>query len=379
MIYFDYNSTVPLQEKIFSKINLLNIKNLANPSSVHKAGRNSKKIIEQVRNKLKEKIKANNYSVIFTSGATESNNLAIKGFIKKNKIKKIYTFKTEHLSVLDVVNDTQVEIFFFETHASGLIDLNKVEEVLKKEQTPFLLSVMFANNETGIINPIKDISKLVKKYGGFIHSDGVQALGKIPINLDDLNLDLFSVSSHKIGGLPGTGALLLNKDINIAPELIGGGQEKSLRAGTENILGIFTFGEALENLEELIKFSGNQLKEYRDYFERKIKQISNEIKIFGEDCERLPNTSFFSHPSLSSEIQLVLLDQNGFCVSSGSACSSGKIEPSHVLKALNVEKKYLNSAIRVSLGWETTKEQVQSFIDCWSKNCISKEKLSYAR
>jgi len=379
MIYFDYNGTAPLQKKIFSKLNSINIKNFANPSSVHKFGRNSKKIIEEVRNKLKEKINASNYNVIYTSGATESNNLAIKGFTKKNDIKKIFSFKTEHLSVLDVINEIQTEKFFFETDKTGAIDLNKVEDVLQKEKKPFLFSVMLANNETGIINPVKEIAFLVKKNGGFIHSDGVQALGKITININDLNLDLFSLSSHKIGGLSGSGALLIKKGINISPELMGGGQERSLRPGTENVLGIFVFGEVLDNLEELIEFSKNQLKEYRNYFESQIKKVSNEIIIFGEDCERLPNTSFFSHPFLSSDTQVALLDQNGFCVSSGSACSSGKIDHSHVLQALNVEKKYLDSAIRVSLGWENTKSEVQSLVNFWSNNSYLNGKTTYAR
>ena len=358
MIYFDYNATAPLHKNVIKKIQSLKFEEFGNPSSVHKIGRNSKKIVEEVRRNILSTLKAKNYDLIFTSGATESNNLAIKGFIKKNNIKTIYSLETEHASVIDVVKNLDIEKIFFKTNSNGTVNLKEIEEVLSKQTVPFLVSIMFANNESGIIHPITEISKIVKKYKGIIHCDGVQSLGKIEIDLDSLDVDLFSISSHKIGGPTGIGALLINSRNNISPEIIGGGQEKNLRSGTENFLGIVGFGEAINEVKNLTKI------------------CNSEIKIFGEDTDRLGNTCYFAYPSMTSENQVIALDQKGICISSGAACSSGKVEPSHVLKAMKVDDKYIHSAIRVSLGWDSTKEQIETFFNVWKSDCFKNGALN---
>lgn len=376
MIYLDYNATAPLHKNVIKKIQNLKFEEFGNPSSVHKIGRNSKKIVEEVRRSILSTLKAKNYDLIFTSGATESNNLAIKGFIKKNNIKTIFSLHTEHASVIDVVKNLDIEKKFFNINSNGNVNLKEVEELLSKQTNPFLVSIMFANNESGIIHPINEIAKIVKKYKGIIHCDGVQGLGKIEIDLDSLDVDLFSISSHKIGGPTGIGALLINTRNNISPEITGGGQEKNLRSGTENFLGIVGFGEVINEVNNLAKICNSEIKNNRDLLEANLKKLSNEIKIFGEDTNRLANTCYFAYPSMTSENQVIALDQKGICVSSGAACSSGKVEPSHVLKAMQVDEKYIHSAIRVSLGWDSTKEQIETFFNIWKSDCFKNGALN---
>lgn len=376
MIYLDYNATAPLHKNVIKKIQNLKFEEFGNPSSVHKVGRNSKKIVEEVRRNILSTLKAKNYDLIFTSGATESNNLAIKGFIKKNNIKTIFSLQTEHSSVIDVVKNLDIEKKFFNINPNGTVNLKEIEELLSKQTNPFLVSIMFANNESGIINPIYEISKIVRKYKGIMHCDGVQSLGKIEIDLDSLDVDLFAISSHKIGGPTGIGALLINMRNNISPEIIGGGQEKNLRSGTENFLGIVGFGEAINEVNNLTKICNSEIKNNRDLLEANLKKLSNEIKIFGEDTDRLANTCYFAYPSMTSENQVIALDQHGICVSSGAACSSGKVEPSHVLKAMQVDEKYIHSAIRVSLGWDSTKEQIETFLNIWKSDCFKNGALN---
>jgi cysteine desulfurase len=376
MIYLDYNATAPLHKNVIKKIQNLKFKEFGNPSSVHKIGRNSKKIVEEVRRNILSTLKAKNYDLIFTSGATESNNLAIKGFIKKNNIKTIFSLQTEHASVIDVVKNLDIEKKFFNINSNGNLNLKEIEELLSKQTNPFLVSIMFANNESGIIHPINEISKIVKKYQGIIHCDGVQSLGKIEIDLDSLDVDLFSISSHKIGGPTGIGALLINSRNNISPEITGGGQEKNLRSGTENFLGIVGFGEVISEVNNLAKICNSEIKNNRDLLEANLKKLSNEIKIFGEDTNRLANTCYFAYPSMTSDNQVIALDQKGICVSSGAACSSGKVESSHVLKAMKVDEKYIHSAIRVSLGWDSTKEQIETFFNIWKSDCFKNGELN---
>jgi cysteine desulfurase len=376
MIYLDYNATAPLHKNVIKKIQSLKFEDFGNPSSVHKTGRNSKKIVEEVRRNILSILKAKNYDLVFTSGATESNNLAIKGFIKKNNIQTIYSLETEHASVVDVVKSLDIQKKFFKINANGTVNLNEIEELFSKETGEFLVSIMFANNESGIIHPIKEISKIVKKYKGIIHCDGVQSLGKIEIDLDGLDVDLFSISSHKIGGPTGIGALLINSRNNISPEITGGGQERNLRSGTENFLGILGFGQVINEIQSLSKICNSEVKNNRDFLEANLKKLSNEIRIFGEDTNRLGNTCYFAYPSMTSENQVIALDQKGIFVSSGAACSSGKVEPSHVLKAMKVDDKYIHSAIRVSLGWDSTKDQIETFFNVWKTDCFKNGALN---
>jgi cysteine desulfurase len=376
MIYLDYNATAPLHKNVIKKIQSLKFEDFGNPSSVHKTGRNSKKIVEEVRRNILSILNAKNYDLIFTSGATESNNLAIKGIVEKNNIKTIYSLETEHASVIDVLKILNIKKKFFKINTNGTVNLNEIEELLSKETGPFLVSIMFANNESGIIHSIKEISKIVKKYTGIFHCDGVQSLGKINIDLNDLDVDLFSISSHKIGGPTGIGALLINSRNNISPEIVGGGQEKNLRSGTENFLGILGFGEVINEVQNLSKICNSQVKTNRDFLEANLKKLSNEIKIFGEDTQRLGNTCYFAYPSMTSENQVIALDQKGIFVSSGAACSSGKVEPSHVLKAMKVDDKYVHSAIRVSLGWDSTKDQIETFLNVWKTDCFKNGALN---
>ena len=286
MIYLDYNATAPLRKNVIKKIQNLKFEEFGNPSSVHKIGRNSKKIVEEVRRNILSTLKAKNYDLIFTSGATESNNLAIKGFIKKNNIKTIFSLQTEHASVIDVVKNLDIEKKFFNINSNGNVNLKEIEKLLSKQTSSFLVSIMFANNESGIIHPINEIAKIVRKYKGIIHCDGVQGLGKIEIDLDSLDVDLFSISSHKIGGPTGIGALLINTRNNISPEITGGGQEKNLRSGTENFLGIVGFGEVINEVKAQVADKEEELAVKNKELAAIIKETEKEEKVLLKKSEK---------------------------------------------------------------------------------------------
>ena len=336
--YLDYNASAPMDERV--KSYLKEIMDMhGNPSSIHTKGRKIKNILEISRQRIALLINCNQKNIIFTSGATEANNLALNGYKKK------IVSSIEHESV-----KKQKNTILIDTNKEGYIDLVMLENVLqsinKKEET--IVSVMFANNETGIIQPIEKIIKIVKKYKVPFHTDGVQAVGRIKINFLKLGIDMMTISSHKIGGPSGAGALIVGSKKHILkPLLFGGGQEDSLRSGTEPILAIAGFGQAAELLD--IK-KIEKLKALRMIFENKLKKANLGIQIIGENSNRLPNTFMMYTAGIKAEDLLIALDLEGFDVSTGSACSSGKAEPSIVLKRMGYPKKMTSGVIRISLG-----------------------------
>ncbi len=339
-IYLDHNATVPLLKEV--KKSLIDCMDFGplNASSIHYYGRKGKDIIEVARANISQLINANKNNIIFTSSATEAINLLFSNF------ETIIVSSIEHLAVLYSSKSDHI----IPVNQDGIVDLNFLELYLKKifkNNKKILVSVMWVNNETGVIQPIKDIVNIAKKFQCLTHCDAAQALGKININLDEIELDFLTLSGHKIGAPTGVGALVYNNKTNITPQILGGGQEKGMRAGTENILGIRGFGEAARLMGMRKETNCSQVKFLRDFIQKKIKKISPETIIFGEKTKRVANTLLMALPKIPGDLALMKLDLESFSVSSGSACSSGKISQSHVVSAMGYDELASNS-VRIS-------------------------------
>jgi cysteine desulfurase len=351
MIYLDYNATTPLTEP--AKMAMLKVMDLlGNPSSVHKFGRDVRKVFEGAREQIAKFLNVKARNITFTSGATEANNLIINGFNGN-----IFIENTAHDSLLNATKCPQI----IEVDSSGIINLEALEAKLANSKEPTLVAVMLVNNETGVIQPIQEILKICKRYNAHLHVDAVQAIAKI--ELDYSKLDSFSLSAHKFGGPKGIGAIVINKPLTLTPQIKGGGQERSLRAGTENLMGAVGMGAALTEP----MFNNEKLTTLRDYLEQSIANISSEVVFFAKNTPRVSNTSAFALPGIKSEIQLMQFDTNGIAISSGAACSSGKVKTSHVLKAMGVDDAIAKCAIRVSMGFKTNKQEIDEFLKVWQK------------
>ena len=355
-VYLDHNATTPARpEAIEAVVEAMSL--VGNASSVHRQGRAARRLIEDSRSRVAALVGANKSDVIFTSGGTEANNLAIRG----GSCVRILVSAVEHLSVLDA--NQEVEII--PVDQNGVVDLDALDQLLAKESCLTLVSVMLANNETGVIQPIQAIGKICRGYGALLHTDAVQAAGKIEINMIDLGADLMTLSAHKIGGPMGVGALVATPRVSLAGVSFGGGQEKGLRPGTESLPAIAGFGKAAEIAIERVK-SLASLAWKRNDLERRIREVAPNVKIFGADVVRLPNTSCMAMPGADSETQVMALDLDGVSVSAGSACSFGKVTISYVLMAMAPGLPETQNAIRVSLGWTTEDIDIDRFVDAWS-------------
>ncbi len=368
MIYFDNNATTKINTRALELMNEI-YKTPFNNSSTHQLGQIAAKHVNQAKDKIANLLNSQNYQIIFNSGATESNNMALKAFENYH----IITCSTEHLSILQPAQTQNATII--NVDENGLIKLDELETTLKNlDSKNFLVSIMLANNETGVIQPLKEIAKLTHQYGGLIHSDITQGVGKIKIDLEDINIDLASTSSHKINGPQGVGALLTRNGLQINPLMYGGTQEDGKRPGTSNIAGIVGFGESC-------KIAGEKLEIYqdtanlRDYLENQLQKIANDnVTIFSKSIKRLPNTSFFATKNLDNQTLLMTLDLNNIAVSTGSACSSGVVKSSNTLKNMGINEKTAKQAIRVSLGQENNRQEIDKFIEIWQKLYLKKIK-----
>lgn len=362
VIYFDNNATTKINSEVLRKMNDAYTWPI-NSSATHELGREGLKLTEEARQNLKDFLNAENYEVTFTGSGTEASNLALFG----NKFNEIFFSEIEHVSVFNCRPKLE-EIFEVETLPNGLIDIADLEAKLNlTKNSNFLVSIMLANNETGAIQPVEEIAKLVHSKGGLIHSDIVQAAGKIPVDLEKLNVDFASISAHKFNGPQGVGALLRRKGLDIDPIIFGGSQEGYKRAGTLNVAGIVGFGEACKLAVNNLN-GHKEVEILRDLLENELTKVAGEnVKIFSQGINRLPNTSFISIKNASAETQLINFDLNKICVSGGTTCSAGFTKESRVLKAMQVESKFLQGAVRVSLGIENTKEEVEKFIKVWTE------------
>ncbi len=358
-IYLDYNATAPARAEVVELVAEI-MASPHNPSSVHSYGRRAKQYLEAARKQIAEYISCFANEIIFTASGTEANNMAITSFAHSHEI---LTSSIEHASVLAFVKDKpsrQIPV-----DEDGVVKLDSLEKMLSATSKPAFVSVMLANNETGVIQPIKEIAEIVHRFGGIIHTDAVQALGKIPLDMGLLGVDMMSLSAHKIGGVQGAGALIVRQNIDIKPLIIGGGQEGRKRAGTENIAAIVGFAKAVE----IASHDNWQLatEKHLRAMEQKIKLANDKAIIVGENSTRLPNTSMIITPNVSSEVQLMKFDLAGFAVSSGSACASGRVEPSHVLQAMGYDAAQAISAVRISAGHASTEQDIIGFTTEWIK------------
>ena len=366
-IYLDYNATVPVLDEV--KTSIIECMNFGplNASSVHSFGRKGKNIIETSRKNLATLINSEVEDIVFTSSATEATNLLFSNF------NNIVVSSIEHLAVL---SSSKTDLII-PVDKNGVIDLNYMEDLLKKiskDKQNILVSIMWVNNETGVLQPIIDVIQLSRKYGCYVHCDAAQALGKIKIDFKKIDFDFITLSGHKIGAPAGIGALVVKNNIHLNPHLLGGGQEKGLRAGTENIIGICGFGAAARILSKTKQGGFNRVEFLRDYLTNKIKQLKPETVFFGEQVNRVSNTLLIALPNISGVVALMKLDLEAFSVSSGSACSSGKISQSHVVNAMGY-KILASNSIRISfppndtiLGVESliTTHELDRLAQCWS-------------
>ena len=344
-IYLDYNATTPIRKEV--KQRMLEVMGPPlNSSSVHSYGRKAKSYLQNARNSVGNLINANNDQIIFTSGGTEANSMIMQSS------KRPLISSVEH----DAVIASSLNPEFIEVNSDGVVSLNKLEAKIKLIN-PDIISVMWANNETGVIQPIKEIVKIAKKFKIHVHCDAVQAVGKIKVDFKSSGLNSMAISSHKIGGPVGVGALIISDPFNINPIIFGGGQERGHRSGTENLICIVGLGSASDLVSkdsELIKNIGLKQKQ----FEKLLRDNLCDIKIFGDNVERLPNTTCVYMPHLEANAQVIALDLEGYAVSAGSACSSGKVKSSHVLKAMNAEFAS-NKSIRISSGWQNNQNDLE--------------------
>ena len=339
-----------------------------NASSVHAEGRAARRLIEQAREEVAGLVAAEAKNVIFTSSATEANAMALTPAIEVGGCReardRLFVSVIEHPSVLSGGRFDLGKVETLPVTSDGVVDLVALRLALSRSKLP-LVSVMLANNESGVIQPISEIAEIVHAADGVLHVDAVQGPGRMTCDIGVLGADLTSISSHKLGGPQGAGALIRCGDVHVAePLLKGGGQERGLRAGTENVAAIAGFGAAAAAAQ---KSDVQRLTSLRDRFEAGLRATTPQAVIFGENVARLPNTSLFAVPGLKAETVIIAFDLNGIAVSSGSACSSGKVQASHVLAAMGVEPTLARGAVRVSLGWSTTEAEIDILLTAWNK------------
>ncbi|MBI5467868.1 MAG: cysteine desulfurase NifS [Deltaproteobacteria bacterium] len=365
-IYFDHNATTPVLNEVFEAMVPYLKDQWGNPSSIHWAGRGTKKPMEDAREQVCKLLNCAPLELIFTSSGTEGDNHAIKGiaYAKKALGNHIITTKVEHPAVLNTCKYLQKEGFdvtYLDVDSGGMIDL----EALKAAITPktILITVMYANNETGVLFPIKEIGDIAKERGVTFHTDAVQAAGKVPIDTQKLNVDLLTISGHKLYGPKGMGALYAKRGVRLVPLIHGGHHERNRRGGTENVAGIIGMGKAAEVALKDMDREIEHLKTLRDRLEKGMAERVPHIKVNGHPEKRLPNTSNISFEFVEGESLLLSLDMKGIAASSGSACTSGSLEPSHVLLALGLSHEMSHGSVRFSLGKSNTVGEIDYLLE----------------
>lgn len=361
MIYFDHNATTSIHPEVLDTMMPFLDLQQGNPSSNHSFGRNAQTAIELARERVANSVNAHPSEVIFTSSGTESNNTIIHGIARSYPDSHFGFSAIEHPCVSEPIKSIE-SMGFKNTQIpvdnQGLLNISALS--IKEQKSITFLSVMMANNETGVIQDMPSIINWAKSNNIQIHTDAVQAVGKINVDFSELGIDAMTISSHKIYGPQGAAAIILNKKIDLYPHLMGGGQEKGLRSGTENIAAIVGFGKACERVGKNIVINNNELKKERLFLEKELKNLG--AVIFAEHARRLGNTTFFAFNNIDGSTLLTALDRKGYAIASGSACSSNSSDASHVLLAMGTEKELAQGALRISLGIKTKKEEIKSFV-----------------
>jgi cysteine desulfurase len=367
-VYLDWNATTPLRPEARQAMAAA-WEMAGNPSSVHAEGRQARRLVEDARAAIAAAVGTRPQDVVFTSGGTEANALALTPGLRRGAgepVRRLLVSAIEHPSVLSGGRFSPEAIGTIQATRSGLIDIDHLRGLLAVER-PALVSVMLANNETGALQPVSEVADIVHEAGGVLHVDAIQAIGKIPFNINEMKADLVTLSAHKIGGPKGVGALVLAEGTQgLEPLLRGGGQELGRRAGTENVAGIAAFGAAVRAAMIALEGDATRLRSLRDRLEAGLKQTPDTI-VFSQDVPRLPNTTLFTVPGLKAETAVIGFDLGGIAVSSGSACSSGKVQPSHVLAAMGVGPELAQGAVRLSLGWSTSEADIDLALQAWRK------------
>lgn len=367
-VYLDWNATTPLRPEARAAMAAA-FDVGGNPSSVHSEGRAARRLIEDARAAVAEAVGADLRNIIFTSGGTEANALALAPGLRKGGGEpawRLIVSAIEHPSVLAGGRFGEGLVEIAPVLPSGVIDLDGVAGLLASG-SPALVSVMLANNETGAIQPVSEVAALVHEAGGLLHVDAVQALAKMPININALGADILTVSAHKIGGPKGIGAVAVAPGLEGLHALVrGGGQEQGRRGGTENVGGIAGFGAAVRAATAAMDGDTARMRSLQARLERGLREHPGTV-IFSDSASRLPNTTLVSAPGLKAETAVIGFDLEGIAVSSGSACSSGKVQPSHVLQAMKADPALLQGAIRLSLGWDTTEADIDRCLEAWIK------------
>jgi len=354
--YLDWNANAPMHPAAIDAVSeALGL--AGNPSSVHGYGRRARQAVNVAREAVARLVNAAPDEVIFTSGGTEANNLALRGFPRR----RVMVSAIEHESALAAA--TAVDGGRIPVTRAGIVDLAALEEMLVADARPALVSVMFANNETGVVQPAAEVAQIAHRHGALFHCDAVQGPGKLPVDFRALDGDLMTISSHKIGGPMGSGALILRGDLAIEPFVKGGSQERGRRGGTENFPGIVGFGAAA--LVACAMEGSAEIATLRDEAERRLSALAPGAVIFGHDAPRLPNTLCIAMPGVPSATQVIALDLAGVMVSAGAACSAGKVTRSHVLEAMGAPPAMLECAIRISLGRGTVAADIDHLVEAW--------------
>jgi cysteine desulfurase len=367
-IYLDWNATTPLRPE--AKAAMAAAWDFCgNPSSVHAEGRQARRLVEDARAAIATALGRRSQDIVFTSGGTEANALALMPGLRRNArapVQRLLASAVEHTSVLSGGRFSPEAIGTIAVARSGLLDLDDLRRKLDGGP-PALVSVMLANNETGALQPVAEAADIVHAAGGLLHVDAIQAFGKVLFDINVINADLVTLSAHKVGGPKGVGAVILAEGVQgLEPLLRGGGQELGRRAGTENVAGISAFGAAAKAAMAALRDDAARLEALRDRLEDGLRQTPGMI-VFSEGVPRLPNTTLFTAPGLKAETAVIGFDLAGIAVSSGSACSSGKVQPSHVLAAMGFGRDFAQGAVRLSLGWSTADEHIDLTLKAWRK------------
>jgi cysteine desulfurase len=378
-VYLDHNATTPIDDRVFeAMLPYLNGSCYGNPSSAHLLGRESQQALQLAREQVAMLVGAQPGQVVFTSGGTEANNLALKGMMAVvDADSALIVGATEHSSVLEPANALQRmghSLAHVAVDGDGVVQQAEFERVLSKQKTA-LASVMLANNETGVVQDVKQLSAIATRQGVKMHTDAVQALGKMKVDFDALGVAAMSLSAHKIYGPKGVGALVVEKGLTLQPLLHGGGHEAGLRAGTENLAGIVGFGAAALLMQSGLQQRTDHCQQLRDRAEQALQAIAG-VVIFSQQARRLPNTIFFAVDGIEGSTLLMSLDRDGIAVSSGSACASDSGEPTHVLRAMGVDDGLAHGAVRVSFGSGNTVDDVDRLVASLQRQIESLLKLN---
>ncbi len=365
-VYFDNSATTKLDEEVLKEMLPYLENNYGNASSIYKLGRESKKAIEDAREKIAKAINTEPNEIYFTAGGSESDNTVIRGvaYKYKNKGNRIITSKIEHPAVLETCKQLEkegFEVIYLNVDNEGIVDIEELKNSINDRT--ILITIMFANNEIGTIEPIKEIGEIARKNNIIFHTDAVQAIGSVKIDVKEMNIDALSMSAHKFYGPKGIGALYIRKGVQFEKLINGGHQEKNKRAGTENVPAIVGMGKAIEMACTDIEEHSKKIKELRDYYLEEVQKRIPYIKINGSLEKRLPGNANISFRYIEGEGLLLNLDLKGICASSGSACTSGSLDPSHVLLAIGLPHEIAHGSLRISIGKYNTKEEVDYLLD----------------